>query len=178
MLPAATPESAANMLPISTPESTANVLPAAKPDSAGNIPPIATPDSATTMVQTTQPAIMPGLPATVVQTILLAATSDSTTTRNNKLETTPKIEPNSTATAVQTTQLTATPESATNMLPIATPESAETKNSKLETEPTILDSPRIKLSGKPIFPITKNLVTPFPGKLAKARKEESKHDIL
>jgi len=77
MLPAATPESAANMLPVSTADSAASVLPVAIADPARNIPQIATQDSAATVVQTTQPAVMPGLTATVVQTILLAATSNS-----------------------------------------------------------------------------------------------------
>jgi hypothetical protein len=95
------------------------------------------------------------------------------------LETTPRTKTNSLAIAVQTTQPAATPESVANMLPTSTPESAEIKNSKLETEPAILDAPRIELSGKPIFPITKNLVAPpFPGRLAKARKEEPEHDIF
>jgi hypothetical protein len=41
-----------------------------------------------------------------------------------------------------------------------------------------LDALTIELSGNPIFPITKNLDAPFPDRLAKARKEESEHDIF
>jgi hypothetical protein len=137
------------------------------------------------MVQTTQLAAMPGLATIVVQVILSTATPDSVAIRNNKLEIEPIIldalrtEPDSAATVVQTTVPAATPESTANILPASTPESATTKNNKLEIEPTILDAPRTELSGKSIFPINKNLVAPpFPGRLKKARKEESEHDIF
>lgn len=75
----------------------------------------------------------------------------------------PAEMPDSAAIVVHTTQPATTP---------VTPRSTSTENSKLETEPTILDVPRTKLSNKPSFPITKNLVAPlFPGKLAKAKKK-------
>jgi len=137
------------------------------------------------MVQTTQLAAMPGLATIVVQVILSAATPDSVAIRNNKLEIEPIIldalrtEPDSAATVVQTTLPAATPELTANMLPASTPESTATKNNKLEIEPTILDTPRTELSGKSIFPINKNLAAPpFPGRIKKARKEESEHDIF
>jgi len=71
--------------------------------------------------------------------------------------------PDSAAIVVQTTQPATMP---------ITPRSTSTENSKLETKPTILDMPRTKLSNKPSFPITKNLVAPlFLGRLVKAKKK-------
>jgi len=71
--------------------------------------------------------------------------------------------PDSIAIVVQTTQ---------PVTMSVTPRSTSTENSKLETEPTILDMPRTKLSNKPSFPITKNLVAPlFLGRLVKVKKK-------
>jgi hypothetical protein len=46
------------------------ILLAITPDSAGNIPLAVTPDSTTTIIHTTQLAIIPGSVATVVQTVV------------------------------------------------------------------------------------------------------------
>ena len=140
------------MLPAATPESTANRLPVSTSNSAVVVLPAAMPKSTANRL----PVSTPNSAAVVLPTTIPDSTGNIP----------PAVTPNSAA-AVQTTQ------------PAVTPESAAIKNNKLETEPAILDAPRIELSCKPIFPITKYLVpSPFLGKLVKARKEESEHDIF